>query len=234
MSAEARLYYDRYWSERDRPRAEPRSRERAVLTLDLLAHLRNNGRLVDFGCGPGWSLEVFRDAGFQVAGVDASKVAVDEVEARGFRAICLDVEADGLDAAVGLFDEPPDVVVALEVLEHLHEPRAFLEALAAVLPAEAAVVVSLPNEIHILARLKILFGRLPFGGHDDPHVRHFDRRRACSLLRAAGYEIVAKTSVHMVPPRRPWLRAFLRPALWLLPGAFSLATIYLLRRNSGD
>jgi hypothetical protein len=89
-------------------------------------------------------------------------------------------------------------------------------------------VVSLPNEIHLLARLSVAAGRLPFGGHEDPHLRHFDRRGARALIRAAGFRVIGEAPVSVAPPRwGPFARLF-APAARILPGAFALSTVYLL------
>ena len=76
--------HDDFWLARDDERTEARSRERAQAALALLASRGvRDGRLLDVGCGPGWALETFRQAGFDAVGVDASPVAVDRARSRG-------------------------------------------------------------------------------------------------------------------------------------------------------
>jgi hypothetical protein len=64
-------------------------------------------------------------------------------------------------------------------------------------------------------------------------VRHFDRHQARGLFEAAGLRVLAERPVSIVPPRRGRLRAVLKPAVRAFPGAFSMATVYLLERGSG-
>lgn len=239
MALETRSFYDSYWRARDCERTEARSRERAALALDLLGRVeagqpRPGKRLLELGCGPGWALEKFRAAGFEVEGVDASEVAVEAAAKRGLAVKLWDLERDPLDALAGGAAGGYDVVVALEVLEHLSDPLGLLSGVRALLRRGAIVVVSLPNEVHLLARLKVLCGRLPFGGHADPHLRHFDRRRARLLFEAAGYEAIAERAASIVPPRRSLLRRLAAPAVRLVPGAFSIATVYLLGETRHD
>ena len=234
MDREARAFYDDYWSRCDRPRAEARSRERAALALELLAEDgRARGRLLDVGCGPGWSLDAFTRAGWGGIGVDPSNVAVEEARARGLDARRIDVElasAEEMRAALG---GPFDAIALLEVLEHLRDPLASLRKVKELCRTGGRLVVSLPNEIHLAARLRILSGKLPMGGHDSPHLRHFDRTLARRLFEEAELRVIATRDVSLVPPRRPILRAASSPGLFLFPGLFSIATVYLLGESHG-
>ena len=75
--ADRRSRYDAYWQARNTERTRARSRERAAVAVELLKQAgRLRGRLLEVGCGPGWALEVFQDAGFDVAGADCSPRAV--------------------------------------------------------------------------------------------------------------------------------------------------------------
>jgi SAM-dependent methyltransferase len=232
MSHDAGSFYDRYWSERDRPATEARSRDRARLSVDLLRDAGiQRGRLLDVGCGPGWALEVFSSAGYETIGVDVSEAAVEEARRRGLDARALDFEKAGAELLASSLGGPYDAVTLLEVLEHLLDPAEALEKAQGLLRPGGALVASLPNEIHVARRLSCLVGRLPFGGHCDPHVRHFDRRRSRMLFDAAGLQLRSERPVSIVPPRRRMLRALLYPAVRAFPGAFALATVYLLERR---
>lgn len=231
MALDAKSFYDRYWEVRERPRTEARSRELASAALDLLERdCVRPGRLLDAGCGPGWTLEAFRAAGFEAIGVDASSRAVDEARSRGLDARSLDIESQPASSVLGI-DAIFDVVVMLEVLEHLVDPLGALAKALNLLAPAGRIVASLPNEIALPARLRVLCGRLPFGGHDDPHVRHFDASHARRLFDAAGLRVHLERPISVVPPHRGLLRLLARPALALFPGALSLATVYLLARG---
>jgi len=228
VTVEVREYYDSYWRAREEPRTAARSRERAAIALEFLGAPSRSGRLLDLGCGPGWALEFFRDKGWQVAGVDASVVAVEAARAKGIPARQLDLERESLEGLSALTEGTPEAVVALEVLEHLLDPSGFLVRLKSLVGSSGRLIVSLPNEIHLLARLRIGFGRLPFGGHRDPHLRHFDRRRARLLFAESGYRVREERSVPLAPPRYRVFRALSAPCVRLFPGVFSIATIYEL------
>ena len=228
MALDPKKYYNKYWVMGGRARREARSRERALLTLDLLRSGGvRNGRLLDVGCGPGWALEVFKAAGYEAVGVDASSVALEDARSRGLDVRGLDLERD--DPALALGPEARfSAVVSLEVLEHLVHPLGLLQKLRGLLAQGGLLVVSLPNEITLPARLRVLLGKLPFGGHDDPHLRHFDRARALALFDSARLRVTGERRVSLFPVHWQTLRALTRPLLRLCPGALALATVFLL------
>lgn len=107
--------------------------------------------VIDAGCGVGYGTHILAAHARHVIGVDRSEEAIATARARyraaNVRFVCADLSD---------FRAFPqcDVIVALEVLEHLVEPRRF--ALAAVTGARRAVLVSTPivptvnrNEFHL-------------------------------------------------------------------------------------
>jgi 2-polyprenyl-3-methyl-5-hydroxy-6-metoxy-1,4-benzoquinol methylase len=225
---EGTLEYDAYWQAQDVERTRARSLARASLALRLLGGDQGGRRrLLDVGCGPGWALEAFAAAGFDAHGVDVSVRAVQEAERRGLQAQVLDVERDELPGGF-------DVVAALEVLEHLRDPLAVLRRLGASLASGGRAVVSLPNEFHLLSRLRVLAGRPSFSGHAHPHLRLFDEAAAHRLFAAAGFAVLGRLSDSIVPPRRAVLRWISAPALRVARGLFALSHVFLLGGAGGE
>ncbi len=157
-----------------------------------------NGALLDAGCGPGFAAEFFAARGFAVTGVEPAPSAAREARARGITVIEGDLASDALPPG------PFDVVIALEVLEHLADPITALAALMRRARPGGEIVVSLPNEWHLLRRLALLLGAEPLGGAEDPHLRHFGLRSARRLFAAAGAAVRAELAVGIIPP---WCRA---------------------------
>lgn len=217
--------YDRYWQTRDLARAEARSRRRARLAVGLLGSRR--GALLEVGCGPGWALEVFRESGFEVRGLDLSEVAVEAARGRGLDVVQADFLASELRAEA-------DIVVALEVLEHVLDPLLALGRLAGAVRPGGRLLVSLPNEWHLLQRLRVLAGRPSLGGHDDPHLRHFGLADARRLLRAAGLCVEASAWDGLAPPRWRALKRLSEPLASLWPGLFAISGVHLLAFGGSD
>jgi 2-polyprenyl-3-methyl-5-hydroxy-6-metoxy-1,4-benzoquinol methylase len=110
----------------------------------LLAARRAGGTLADIGCGTG---DLWRQASPLFArciGVDAVRYP-ELPDTIGFRAADLDRGALPLD------DESVDVAAAVEVIEHLENPRAFCRELARITRPGGWVVVTTPNQLSLLS-----------------------------------------------------------------------------------
>jgi SAM-dependent methyltransferase len=154
--------------------------------------------VLDAGCGEGELLRrgVFGSAG--TVSLDRSREALAEIRThtKAARPVCGSVLQ--LPFASASFD----VVVCLEVLEHLADPAAAVEELLRV--ARRAVVLSVPYEPYFrlgnLLRGKYLSG---LGNHPE-HIQHWNPRRFRAFLAPTGCEVRVEQAF-------PWIIACLRP-----------------------
>jgi len=156
--------------------------------------------VLDAGCGEGETLE--RLGGVldgSVTGVDLNPESVDYAARRipggSFRV------ADLTDLPFD--DDSFDLVLCLEVLEHIPGPKPALAELSRVCRGD--IVVSVPSEpwfrLGSLARGKYLQG---WGNHPE-HVNHWNPRSLREFLSES-------TEVVTVERSTPWLLAHVRPA----------------------
>lgn len=127
--------------------------------------------LLDIGCGGGLLSEPMARLGFTVTGADASERNVN-VAATHSRAAGLDVAyrattAEALAAEGGLFD----VVLNMEVIEHVADMDIFLRASAALIkPGGLICVATINRTLKSLALAKVgaeyVLGWVPAGTHD--------------------------------------------------------------------
>lgn len=108
---------------------------------------RKNNRLLDVGCGAGSFIEAAARAGWQATGIEVSRKAAEYVTGRGFEVFCGELENAGYP------DDHFDVVILSEVLEHVPNPRALLEASARVLRTGGLLWGTTPHGRGISARL---------------------------------------------------------------------------------
>jgi 2-polyprenyl-3-methyl-5-hydroxy-6-metoxy-1,4-benzoquinol methylase len=117
--------------------------------LRLLDQRNAAGTLADIGCGTGdlWRLARTRYAA--CIGVDAVK----------YDGLPSDVEfvAADLDAVpLPLADASADVTTAVEVIEHLENPRAFVRELVRVTRPGGWIVITTPNQLSALSLLTLM------------------------------------------------------------------------------
>ncbi len=89
----------------------------------------------------------------------------------------------------------PDLILFLDVLEHLIEPARVLSTLTANLSPDATVIISLPNVAHLTVSLPLLMkGRFDYtesGILDRTHLRFFTRESALQMIGSAGLTVEA-------------------------------------------
>ncbi len=147
-------------------------------------------RVLDLGTGDGSVARVLKERGCTVWGIDSDTAAAEAARLVCDHVIVTNLEA--CDAFDALDDETFDVVLALDVLEHLREPASVLRRAVSFLSPKGIVVVSIPNVTHGALRLSLLEGRFNYteqGLLDRTHLRFFDRRSAERLMSDAGLSI---------------------------------------------
>jgi glycosyltransferase involved in cell wall biosynthesis/SAM-dependent methyltransferase len=144
------------------------------------------GRVLDLGCAGGLLGTELRARGHFVVGVDGNPPP--GAEANVDRLVVADLDA-GLPAEAA--DEGPfDVVLALDVLEHLRDPSQLLRELHGATTAEAALISSVPNIGHWYPRLRIGLGRFDYdrrGILDATHLRFFTWRSFAAMAGRVGW-----------------------------------------------
>jgi 2-polyprenyl-6-hydroxyphenyl methylase/3-demethylubiquinone-9 3-methyltransferase len=144
---------------------------------------------LDVGCGAGLLAEPVRRLGADVIAIDAAPelIAAARAHAAG-QGLDIDYRAIGVEALDGHYD----LVTALEVIEHVADPQAFVDSLAARLAPGGLLILSTPNRTAWSKLLTITlaegFGRIPKGTHDFDKFIDPDHMRG--LLAKAGMEVV--------------------------------------------
>jgi SAM-dependent methyltransferase len=159
---------------------------------DVLPHVPAGTRTVlEVGCGRGATGELLRrELGVRVTGVELNPVVAGEAERRLDRVVAGDVEdpAVARELAAG---GPYDLVLALELFEHLAAPERFLSLARELLRPGGTVLLSTPNVGHYAVVEDLLAGRwdyLPIGILCYTHLRFFTRRTLEDWLGRLGFE----------------------------------------------
>jgi len=173
--------------------AEPIAPKRLNVYTDWLG--RPPQSLLDVGCGSGAFCRAFTDLGIAWAGIDVNAEMVAFAQDKG-----LPVEHMDLTRMDG--SERFDVVYFSQVLEHILDPHAFLQAAYRLLRPGGIIHLDVPNHnsltarIRKLMRLKREFGFLQPPNHliaySQPSIRH--------LFEATPFEILFLEAVRNDDP----------------------------------
>ncbi len=223
MSAESRRYH--YVIPDYETHPDPYSR-----TWILLNWVGTGKRVLELGCSTGYmSQYMTQKRNCSVTGIEVDKAAAEQ--AAKFCSKVLVRDLNHPDWISGFRKGEFDVVLMGDVLEHLGDPLGLLVQIRELLDSDATVAICLPNVVHWITRLKIIFGRFDYecaGTLDHTHLRFYTVKTARELIENAGYRI---TRFH--PAFGGSLSGYARPvwqqlARWF-PGFFALQLLYEAR-----
>lgn len=150
-----------------------------MVAAALERHGAPRGRIVDVGCGTGGLVRVLGGRFQSYCGLDAVRYEAFPAAAE-FHRVDLDA-AEWPALAV-----PADVVVAIETIEHLENPWAFMRHLTMLAAAGGLLIVTTPNQLSLLS-LVTLLARRRFSAFQDAHFpTHRTALLESDLMRAAG------------------------------------------------
>ena len=140
------------------------------------------GRLVDVGCGSAglWRLLAYRFATY--CGLDAVRYQGFPNDAE-FHQIDLD---DFSGTPWPIAPREADVVTAVETIEHLENPWAFMRALVDLARPGGWVVVTTPNQLSVLSLATLMIKRRFSAFQDTHYPAHRTALLEVDLRRAAG------------------------------------------------
>ena len=155
-------------------------------TLDAV---RAGARVLDLGCASGYMCSTLAlKKACRVTGVD-TVMAVEPDILEAFYACDLN------DGVANIPVETYDVVLLMDVIEHLAEPEVFLSGLRKKLSLnpEAELIISTGNVAFIVTRLMLMFGCFNYGKRgilDLTHTRLFTIASLKRLLNQTGFSIL--------------------------------------------
>jgi SAM-dependent methyltransferase len=134
-----------YNGEKYHERASPDAYELAIGFMSQMGR----GRALDLAAGAGYTSRRLSDLGFSVTAYD---IFTDQ-----FVPTDIPIKKTNLDQGITEPDSSVDAVLALEVIEHLENPRTFLREISRVLRAGGGLVLSTPNIVTLGSKLRFAF-----------------------------------------------------------------------------
>lgn len=186
-----------------------RERAAAHFALDPASRRPLEGlSLIDVGCGGGLVAEPMARLGAQVTAVDASeaniKTAMTHARENG---LDIDYRVGTVEGMIAAGSGPYDIVLALEVVEHVADPRQFLQDAASLVRPGGLMVVATINRTAKAFALAIVGAEyvlrwLPRGTHD--FAKLVRPGEVASALRQAGLQTEPPQGVSYAPLTDSW------------------------------
>src|SRR3989339_108074 len=127
-----------------------------------------------------------------------------------------------------------DIIIAEAIIEHLPDPRLFLERCATLLNKEGLLLISTPNLATLLKRLRFVIGRSPLwplpdffraGKNFTGHWREYTLPELVYMCEASGFTVILKQNINLLARFKFWsawrknLRALITKLSFFLPGS---------------
>jgi len=111
------------------------------------------------------------------------------------------VRAD-LNSGLPRFDGPFDVVFAGELIEHLYDDARFINEVKNNLKPNGLFVITTPNLVFIVDRLRMMFGKMPMGAYRPYHYHIYTVPILVRLFGDTGFKVLKVSSNHILFSRR--------------------------------
>ena len=141
----------------------------------------NNGKLLDVGTATGFFMELAKQRGWEVQGVEISEYAVQKAREKGLNITTGTLENS--DFKEGSFN----LITFWDVVEHLSNPKLTLSLAYRILKKDGVIAINTPDSGSFIARL------LSRGWHlivPPEHLFLFNQKNLSNLLKEIGFEIL--------------------------------------------
>ncbi len=149
--------------------------------------------ILEVGCGEGGTLLWLQESkGVKIChGLEILPEVSERAKKKGLQVVTGNIETDGIP-----FQEKHDVVLCLDVLEHLYDPWRVLPIIVENIHPGGSLIVSLPNIAHFSVWTNLILKnnwRYESAGiMDRTHLRFFTHRTASELLLGAGLQLIQR------------------------------------------
>lgn len=150
--------------------------------VDLIMQYKNKGAVLDVGCSSGILLELLRERGFDVYGIEPNKAAHEAAEKKFPQRIFRGTLKTYLEKNHRSFD----VIIYNHVLEHIPYPLSELSLAKKILHTKGILVIGLPNTQNIIFSVRRKFWEplMP-----NEHIWHFGKTYMKRLLQKEGLSV---------------------------------------------
>lgn len=153
--------------------------------IRLLKKFKREGKLLDVGCGQGFFLKL-AEKYYRTYGFDISKWAIKQTKKRTKKSI---LKVMDIDKASNIKKEFFDIVICLDLLEHIKNPDIAIKKINSCLKNGGILLVSVPNLNSIGKKWK---KNNWFGYRDKTHISLLSEKKWLEMLKKNKFKIVDK------------------------------------------
>lgn len=139
----------------------------------------NNPKMFEVGCATGFFMDLAKQSGWQVEGIDISEYAVQKTKEKGMLASVGTLETYTTDKKF-------DAIVAQDVIEHVKDPVADIKKSASLLAENGLLVFTTPDAGSLWART---WGKRWHAFVPPQHLFYFSVKNLTSVLEKNGFKI---------------------------------------------
>lgn len=175
-------------------------------------YIPRNVRIIDVGCDTGLLGEYIKKnkSPRRIVGIDNNKKALSQAR-KIYDAV---FERDlNENISLSLRKKFYDCIVFADILEHLHNPSHLLQGIKHYLSDDGIIIVSVPNVVFFVNRLKILSGNFSStetGIMDKTHLHFYTKTKIESLISKSGYKIHKSEGYINTRPALSFMNTFAR------------------------
>ena len=107
--------------------------------IDIVVPFKENGRILDVGCGNGEAIGWMKEYGWDLHGIEIGKKACEQAQKQGLKTFCGQLHEAGYPA------EYFDAITVNHVLEHIHDPLSLLRECNRILKQDGLLIIDAPN-----------------------------------------------------------------------------------------
>ncbi len=200
-------------------------RHRAAIDLIMSDYRGSAVSALDLGCGDGLILSLLKEKGIIGKGLDISEEAVEKAKMKG-----LDASVSDLSDKLPFLDDAFDVVVMLDVLEHLYAPDNLLKEASRV--SRSSVILSVPNFNSFPARLQVLCGMVPENNKPNKGHIYWFNYFVLEKMTCANHLFFKETRINTIMENRFLIGKLFKLLAKIWPSLFALSFVVRMEKET--